>query len=472
MFDKKELEQAQYDLAQHYLTRLKTYSGLYETTNQAHIATYQFEVDKSQIEHSLNWAANMPTDEAAELYLALNEVGSSLFADHQSFDKRLAQQEIALRLAHKLNKTDAMAFHLMRLGTLYRDLAKYEEARSYLQEALKLALAFETQSFMADCYNELGIVARRLGHQQEAWDLTQQALVVARTIKDDFRIARFSRSLSTIAYEMGDLDAAINLARESLAIFENIGTPREIAQVAYTLGSYLLMTPDSQLEEARKFLWQSYHLFDQIGNKRMLASVACNLSSDLIKNQGDYVSATQLAQDALDTYRKLNYSLGICNALTILGDAAVKQEQLDHARQLYSEGLSLAQETKSAWDIIMLSLGLGIVANQSGKFEVAWNYLLKALKVAANGQMEALELLVIVHLSVPIARQAKQVERAVQYLGIVLDHPKSTAVAIAEAKTILIQLEDNFPSQDFAQLLENGKQAQLQKVVEELLNSC
>jgi tetratricopeptide (TPR) repeat protein len=469
MFDIQGLEQAQFQLAQHYLTRLTTYARLYKTKNQAPLAVQHFKDDWAQIEHSANWSIQLGTEQGARLYLAFSDAYGTLLSDWQDFSYRLVQYTTALQVAQQLGQKHPIARQLYSLGGLHRDLANYEEAQDYLHQALSLAHDLGDQELIAACYHELGIIAKRTGQQNDAWDFTQKALDTARTMGSDRHVAEYLRALSTIAYEKGDLDQAVELARESLTIFEKVGSARDIAHVTYTIGSILLMFPDEQLDEAREFLWRSHDLYVQIGNKRMEASVACNLAADLIKNQGEYETAIQLAENALDTYREMNYSLGICNALTNLGDAAVRLGEHQHARDWYNEGLAIARSSNSVWDIITLLQGLGVTANQSQQYDEARRNLLEALQIAVESDMIGLALLTLVHLAVPLAYQSGQIEDAVELIGLALNHPFAISTMVNEAQTVLSQLRSDFAAHEIDPALERGKAADLHTTIEELL---
>ncbi len=471
MFDIHELEQAQYQLAQHYLTRLKTYARLYETQNQAHIAAQHFENDWSQIEHSANWAVQLGTEQGAELYLAFVDAFGFLLDDRQDFSHRLSQLTTALQIAQQLDRKPLIAHQLFRLGSLHRVFANNEEAQDYVYQALPLALELGNQRLVANCYHELGIITKRLGQQNDAWNYMQQALDVARAMGSDADIAKYLNALSKIAYEKGELDQAIELARESLVIYETIGSARDIAQVTYTIGSLLLMSPDSPLDEGREILWRSYTLFGQIGNKRMEASAACALVVDLINNQGDYATAIQLAEAALDTCRALNEPHGICDALTYLGEAALHLGDYQRAQECFEEGLVLARATNSVWSIIELLCGLGKAANQAERFDDARDYLLEALQVAAKADMVGLMLFTLAHLAIPIAYQSEQVEYAVELIGLAINHPLTTRSVIKDAQAVLAQLQSEFTSYDLALALERGKESDLSKVTDDLLQS-
>ena len=466
MINRQEFEQAQYRCAQHYLMDLKTYAELYESKNQAQLAVRQLKNDWHQIEHCLDWATNSGTERAAELCLAFCDAGGLLITDLQDFPRRLAWYTTGLRAAQRLERTSLVARQLFRLGTIHRDLAKYDVAQGYIEQSLALARESEIQDLVADCYNELGIIAKRLGQHREAWDWAQQALDVARTLANNIRVANCLRSLSTIAYEMGNVENAIELARESYAIFEAIGAPRDIAHLAYMIGS-MLLSDETQLEDARRFLWRAYEMYKQIGIKRLAASAACNIASDLMENLNDYERAIQLAEDALVTYRSLDYPLGICNALTILGEVALKQGNLQRARDWFAEGLALAYDTRSAWDIINLLLGLGKVANQARQFEEAQQHLVEALKVAVDGHMTGLALLALIHLAIPLAQHTGQTERAVELIGLARSHPVTSSDVAREAESILAQLDLDLPQQAIDQALERGAHLDFDSVTSE-----
>lgn len=468
MISRHEFEQAHYLHAQHYLTRLQSYAELDRIESHMQSAVRQFENDWYQIEHSFKWSAHTEHKDGAELCAAFCEKTAPFLTRQQGYALRIEWHTIAMQAAQHLGQPDRAAHHMVQLGSLYRSLADYETARAYIQQALALAHETKAPHAIIIGYEELGIIAKQLGQQKEAWDYTQQALDVARALEEDAEIAQCLCALSTVAYEMGDLDNAITLGRECHTIYERIGPPQKTAYSAYVLGSILLST-DAQLEDARRLLWRSYDLHKQMGDKRFVASTACSLASDLIDNLREYEQAIHLAEEALETYCTLNIPIRICCAITILGDAAFRQGNLQQARERYTEALALAQEITSAWNIITLLLSLGRVANQAEQYDEAQQHLTAALTAAVETQTASLGRIVLVQLALTLACRTGQFERAIELIGCAIADAAGDKLVDHEAEPILARLRQELPPSTFAQTFERGKLLDFDRVVEDYM---
>jgi non-specific serine/threonine protein kinase len=90
-----------------------------------------------------------------------------------------------------------------------------------------------------------------------------------------------------------------------------------------------------------------------------LRARALNAAGFQATNQGEYVAAYSLHEQALATWRELRDTPGMVASLHGMGDTALWQVDSDRARGHYVEGLELARATGTAEDVALFTFHLG-----------------------------------------------------------------------------------------------------------------
>lgn len=153
------------------------------------------------------------------------------------------------------------------------------------------------------------------------------------------------------ATRLGHYDEAKSDHRQSLAIVQNLGHLRMAADQLNDLA--LAEVLSGEFDQAEQHLKQSLQLLTRIEDPTGFVETY-GIRSDLAAARGDWVSAQQHAQAALDQANALppeDYTRATCRAaaLTRLGEAATALEQLTAARAHLHEAVQLIPQIPPQW---------------------------------------------------------------------------------------------------------------------------
>jgi predicted ATPase/DNA-binding CsgD family transcriptional regulator len=101
------------------------------------------------------------------------------------------------------------------------------------------------------------------------------------------------------------------------------------------------------------------------------AAYTLDLLGELATEEGDYIHAPVLFQEAMDIYRDLNDMRGISQIHMQFGWAAMRAGDYSHAQNHLEEFFHLAQQVGDATDLAYAFSGLGEVAVRQGQYERA-----------------------------------------------------------------------------------------------------
>jgi len=131
------------------------------------------------------------------------------------------------------------------LGTVYRMLGEYDEAKCLFQDDLIIAKEFGDERGKVGSLAGLGLIAEAQGENQEAQRLFQESLDVSRSINYPSGVEDALCCLGKVAFGLGELKEARRLFQESLSLAKEIKESRGIVecyiglgQVACGLGEY------------------------------------------------------------------------------------------------------------------------------------------------------------------------------------------------------------------------------------------
>jgi tetratricopeptide (TPR) repeat protein len=163
-------------------------------------------------------------------------------ATHDFFNLRkhmtdwLRLQLLALGVAQRQGDPTALAATLNRLGTIYRQLRRFDEAIACSEESLKIGQQLDDQHVINTALTTLGSSYRNTGRFGEARDCFERALEINRLQNDDYGLGITLTNLGATCRDIGELDQAIAYHQESLRIRERQGDDRGKSITLLTLG--------------------------------------------------------------------------------------------------------------------------------------------------------------------------------------------------------------------------------------------
>ncbi len=258
------------------------------------------------------------------------------------------------------------------IGTVFRELALYEEAAKMLAPAVPLARGLYSGD-SEETAGAVGSYAQLLndrGELEAAEPLYREALAMDQRLfpGDDARVATDLNNLSQVLSDKGDLAAAEPVARQALEMRRRLypGDHEDLAESLNNLAHLVGGRGDAEGAVAlfREALAMSRRLYP--GDHPRVAGGLNNLSVTL-KNKGDLAAAEPLARETLEMRRRLfpgdhpyvatglnNLALLIQGRGDLVAPEALFRESLEMRRRLYPEGhVSIATDLNNLAGLLL-----------------------------------------------------------------------------------------------------------------------
>jgi predicted ATPase/DNA-binding XRE family transcriptional regulator len=256
----------------------------------------------------------------------------------------------------------------LRLATA---LTRVWYGRGYFTEGLERLTAFlaivpkplpgEPRQLRANYAGALQIVGRLAPSQggDSAWarPLLEESFRIATELGDTQLIARALLLLGSVALSQGDYPAARSYQSDCLKLYRELGNAWGAAAALDDLGNIELDLGNLAL--ARPLLEESLSLYRAVGEEFGAASVLASLGL-VAYYQKEYDAAHALWEDSLEMRREIGDSR-VCNSVILLGLAAAHQGDCHDAMSLLEEGLFMAQQMDSGFNIYRALTGFGVV---------------------------------------------------------------------------------------------------------------
>ncbi len=240
-------------------------------------------------------------------------------------------------------------------GVVYRWNFRLDDALRDYQEGAALAEEIEDSYLRSYFCNNIGEVYRRRMDLDKAEEWHERARTLRRSIGDRSGLSMSCNNLALISRMRGDVCrsagdtggasqyyvAAAQMFRDGIGIASEIGDNQRKADALNNLGTTLLC--QNQVEEANKYLQESYDLFSMGGSRNNIATVRGNLARlEQLKGRLDlaiqgYEESRRLFEEASNTaYAAFTYHnlavlhaqqgrQEVANPLRCLATQAVKQ---------------------------------------------------------------------------------------------------------------------------------------------------
>jgi len=200
------------------------------------------------------------------------------------------------------------------IGTVFRELALYDEASKMLAPAVPLARSLHDGDHeeTADALGSLGQLLNDQDELEKAESLYREALAMNQRLfpGDDPRVATDLNNLAQLLDEKGDPAAAEPLARQALEMRRRLypGDHQDVAESLNNLAHLMIggNRGTGDLEGAEKLFREVLAMSRRLypGDHPRLAGALNNLSV-ILKNRGDLAGSEPLARETLEMRRRL-----------------------------------------------------------------------------------------------------------------------------------------------------------------------
>ncbi len=395
--------------------------------------------------------------------ISLNNLGE-VASKQGDYERATVLYYQSLAIRQELGDQHGIADSLLNLGIIAYNQGDYEQATDLYERSLAIRQELGDQQGIADILNHLGVMTSKQGNYERATDLYEQSLTIRQKLGDQSGIAHSLNNLGEIAYLQVNYERATDLFQQSLTIRQRLDDQFGIADSLNNLG--IIAISQEVYVRATDLYQQCLVIRQKLGDQHGMALVFNNLGIIAYK-QGDYERATDLYQQSLVIRQTLGNQRGIAYNLINLGEMAYMQEEYDSASDLYEQSLKIMQQIGDQVGILLSLSYLGRIAQKQGL--VGHRQFYQSLTIAQEIKVTAYILMNIVGFAEYFIGQG-HIERAGQLVGLVQNHPAQDGDVRQYLEEILPQLEAKLSPDDLQVTLEQGKDLDLDTVVQELLD--
>jgi predicted ATPase len=344
----------------------------------------------------------------------------------QVYAYRPAQNLFERALALLPRESPVRATLSLRAGEALYRLRDFPAARHRLEDSVAFIQRTGDPTYLGFALELLAAIGRDQGDFTVARKWIEQRLALAHAGSDEAGQSRALIELSWIIYREGDYLQARAQAEEALALCQSVGDRSLLARILNVLAAIALRLGEDSAA-AQALLTQSSNLFRELGNRRGMASVANNL--------------------------------GVLNW---------QQRDYDAASRYYEEALALSEEVGDWPNFANTADNIGHIDAARGNYAAARARFLQGLRVAAPRGVITVVLESLGGLAIVLAHTG-QTERALELLGLVLDHPALRSDTRITLQPIVDDLSNRVPPEAFEAGLAQGRALRLEKVAGQML---
>jgi tetratricopeptide (TPR) repeat protein len=269
-----------------------------------------------------------------------------------------------------------------RIGRLYRETARLDEASRHLTAALALFGQSHDERGIASTLDDIGKLHWLRGDYALALEYTLRSLAMRRKLGDRRNIALSLNNLGLVQQDSGDYKGALDSFDQALRIRREID---DVVGVSVTLNNLGTVAQESGDDRRALALFQeAYEIAKDTGDRYRIALFLTNLG-ETHNRLGDSEKAIVLLKQAVEIADELGDKLGLAEAVRGLGKAYLARREYTKAREFTQRALELFSATgsKVQLGVALRSLGEVTAAASAGGAELrdAEEHLKKSMAI-------------------------------------------------------------------------------------------
>lgn len=231
-----------------------------------------------------------------------------------------------------------------RIGRLYRDTGRLDDAQLHLEAALSLFEDAEDDRGIASTVDDLGKLWWLRGDYQRALEATQRSLAMRRKLGDRRSIALSLNNLGLVYQDSGQFKLALDAFEQALRIRREIG---DLAGVSISLNNLGTVAQDQRDDERALGLFlEAYEVARETGDRNRIALVLTNVG-ETMNRLGEPEKAVQYLKQAEEISDELGDKMGLAEAARGLGKAYLAQRDFTKARECTARAVEIFREVQS-----------------------------------------------------------------------------------------------------------------------------
>jgi tetratricopeptide (TPR) repeat protein len=268
-----------------------------------------------------------------------------------------------------------------RIGRLYRDTGRLDDAQVHLEAALGLFEDASDERGIASMTDDLGKLWWLRGDYQKALELTQRALAMRRKLGDRRSLALSLNNLGLVYQDSGQFKLALDAFEQALRIRREIG---DLVGVSISLNNLGTVAQDQRDDtRALTLFLEAYEIAKETGDRNRISLVLTNLG-ETYNRLGDPAKAILHLKQSEEIADELGDKLGLAEAVRGLGKAYLAQREYTRARECTARAVEIFREVQSKVQlgVALRSLGEVMAAGSSAggdEFMTARAHLLQSV---------------------------------------------------------------------------------------------
>ena len=264
------------------------------------------------------------------------------------------------------------------LGTVYRLLGEYQNARAHLDKSLTISKDIGDRKGEACCYSDLGIVYKSVGEYEKARQQFEKSLTITKEIGDRNGEACCYGNLGTVHQSAGDHEKARKHLEKSLTINKEVGDRNEEASCYLNLG--VLYQSVGEYERAREHLENSLAIKKEIGDRKGEATCYVNLGN-VHQSVGEYEQAKRDYEKSLKVEKEIGDRHGVAKSYQSIGNVLYLLGKYEEASEYFQKGLVITREIGARREEADYYGSQGNLFASIGDYDQAKEYFEKALAI-------------------------------------------------------------------------------------------
>lgn len=360
---------------------------------------------------------------------ALHHHGDVLHSLGRNDDAHRAFLEMLTRAWRLDLRSKGGAAH-SRIGRLYRETGRLEQASRHLTAALALFGQGQDERGIASTLDDIGKLHWLKGDYPLALEYTLRSLAMRRKIADRRSIALSLNNLGLVQQDSGNYKAALDAFEQALRIRRDIG---DLVGVSITLNNLGTVSQDIRDDARALALFEeAYEVAKETGDRNRIALILTNLG-ETHNRLGASEKAIALLKQAEDIADELGDRLGLAEAVRGLGKAYLARREYTKARECTQRAVELFGETES-------KVQLGVALRSLGEVTAAASAGGAGLRDAVEHLKRSIAIFEEVGNEVELARSCRAYAELLRQSP---DHATNPSIA-AEARVLAKRAEDIF----------------------------
>jgi predicted ATPase/DNA-binding CsgD family transcriptional regulator len=277
---------------------------------------------------------------------------------------------------------------------------------------------------LAELLDGQGWLFLRLGQLDQAKEALEKCLSIYKqlNIPPAQRMGTEPRTaLGVLANILGDYEKAISLGEEAYLLSEAQANRWNMMFSLYVLTNATLA--QGNIPRAREYAQRAYALAKELNDSWFRAFILNDLGNTSL-TLGEYAEAKEYFTASYAIRKEFDDPGGMAEALTHLGKIAVLRKEYADAEKSFRESLAMYREINDKGGVAAALEGMGVHACATSNFRSAGQYFHDAIQTAIEIQYLPLMISIAINVS-KLWILTGQVERSVELLTVVLNHPAS-----------------------------------------------